>query len=124
MSLRGFCRSHSQSEKKEDNQSKKRRLLEAFFEKKKGKKAGPSQKFTGRSHTSKIGRSEKEKTKKVQLGWKHFKGAVSRQSSSFCLILPITRPQSLWNIKYAKKLQVNDKIRDPRQTNVSPEHYF
>ena len=52
------------------------------------------------------------------------KGAVSRQSSSFCLILPITRPQSLWNIKYAKKLQVNDKIRDPRQTNVSPEHYF
>ena len=24
-----------------------------------------------------------------------FKGAVSRQSSSFCVILPITRPQSL-----------------------------
>ena len=31
-------------------------------------------------------------------GW-HMKGAVSRQSSSFCLILPITRPQSLWNLK-------------------------
>ena len=27
------------------------------------------------------------------------KGAVSRQSSSFCLIFPITRPQSLWNLK-------------------------
>ena len=27
------------------------------------------------------------------------KGAVSRQSSSFCLILPITCPQSLWNLK-------------------------
>ena len=27
------------------------------------------------------------------------KGAVSRQSSSFCLVLPITRPQSLWNLK-------------------------
>ena len=27
------------------------------------------------------------------------KGALSRQSSSFCLILPITRPQSLWNLK-------------------------
>ena len=27
-----------------------------------------------------------------------FKRAVSRQSSSFCLILPITRPQSLWNL--------------------------
>ena len=75
LSLRGFCRSRSKSEKKElqDNQSKKRRLLEAFFEKKKGKKAGPSQKFTGGIHTSNIGRSGKEKTKKVQLGWKHFK---------------------------------------------------
>ena len=31
-------------------------------------------------------------------GW-HMKGAVSRQSSSFCLILPITCPQSLWNLK-------------------------
>ena len=24
----------------------------------------------------------------------------------------------------AKKLHVNDKIRDPRQTNMSPEHNF
>ena len=31
-------------------------------------------------------------------GW-HMKGAVSRQSSSFCLILPFTLPQSLWNLK-------------------------
>ena len=29
----------------------------------------------------------------------NLKGAVSWQSSSFCLILPITRPQSLWNLK-------------------------
>ena len=27
------------------------------------------------------------------------KGAVSRQPSTFCLILPIARPQSLWNLK-------------------------
>ena len=40
------------------------------------------------------------------------KGAVSRQSSSFCLILLIPSPH------------VNDKIRDSRRTNVSPEHYF
>ena len=52
------------------------------------------------------------------------KGAVSRQSSSFCLILPIIRPQSLWDLKKAKKLHANDKIGDPRQTNMSPEHYF
>ena len=29
----------------------------------------------------------------------NFKGAVSRQSSLFCLILPISLPQSLWNLK-------------------------
>ena len=27
------------------------------------------------------------------------KGAVSRESSSFCLILPITRPQWLWSLR-------------------------
>ena len=37
-----------------------------------------------------------EKYKNNQTG---LKGAVSRQSSSFCLILPISRPQSLWNLK-------------------------
>lgn len=45
LSLRGFCRSHSQSEKKEDNQSKKRRLLEAFFEKKERKESRPFSKI-------------------------------------------------------------------------------
>ena len=29
----------------------------------------------------------------------NIKGAVTRQSSSCCLILPITPPQSLWNLK-------------------------
>ena len=31
------------------------------------------------------------------------KGAVSRQSSSLCLILPITRPRSLWNLKLKQR---------------------
>ena len=53
-----------------------------------------------------------------------FKGALSRQSGSFCLILPITCPQLLWNLKWAKKLHINDKIRDLRQTNMSPRHCF
>ena len=34
-----------------------------------------------------------------QVSGQDLKGAVSRQSSSFCLILPITRPQSVWNLK-------------------------
>ena len=37
---------------------------------------------------------------------------------------PVNRPQSLWNLKEAKKLHVNNKIRDPSQKNMSPEHYF
>ena len=49
-------------------------------------------------------------------GWL-IKGAVSRQSSSFCLILPTARLQSLWNLMQAKKLNVNDKIRDLFETN-------
>ena len=51
-----------------------------------------------------------------------FKGAVSRQSSSFCLILPITHPHLLWNLKEAKKLLENDKIRDPRHPD--PDIFF
>ena len=57
---------------------------------------------------------------KKTLAWITIKGVVSRQSSSFCLILRITRRQSL----VSKEIHVNDKIRDPRQTNMSPEHYF
>ena len=34
-----------------------------------------------------------------QVSDQDLKGAVSLQSSSFCLILPITRPQSVWNLK-------------------------
>ena len=47
----------------------------------------------------------------IQSSLKGAQLAVSRQSSSFCLILLITRPQSLWNLKQAKnsKLHVNDK---------------
>ena len=33
-----------------------------------------------------------------QVSDQDLKGAVSRQSSSFCLILPITRPQSLLHV--------------------------
>ena len=44
---------------------------------------------------------EKKRTLRTQVKCdvKIVKGAVSRQSSSFCLILPITRPKSLWNLK-------------------------
>ena len=44
------------------------------------------------------------------------KGTVPWQYSSFCLILPITHPQSLWNLKPEKKLHANDKIIDTIQT--------
>jgi len=52
------------------------------------------------------------------------KGAVSRQSSSVCLVFPITRPFFLWNLTLANKLLVNDKITALWQTNMYPEHYI
>ena len=45
---------------------------------------------------------------------------MAAQFNTFCLILPNTRPQLLWKLKQAKKLQEHDKIRDPRQTNTPP----
>ena len=39
------------------------------------------------------------RSRMIWLDIRELKGAVSRQSSSCCLILPITRPQSLWNLK-------------------------
>ena len=33
-------------------------------------------------------------------------------------------PSIAMELKVRKKLHVNDKIRDPRQTNMFPEHYF
>ena len=73
LSVRGFCSSTSQSGKDEDSTSKKRRLLEAFWATKKGRKGLPSKKCSQRSQPAHTGNPEKEKTKKVQLGWKHFK---------------------------------------------------
>ena len=37
--------------------------------------------------------------KAIQSSHRGLKGTVSGQSSSFCLVLPDTRPQSLWNLK-------------------------
>ena len=48
----------------------------------------------------------------------YVKGAVSWQFSSFCLILPITHPQSPWNLKQAKKLLVNDKIAEIQNKQI------
>ena len=55
-----------------------------------------------------------------------FKGAVSWQSSSLCLTsIANDSPSIAMELKLtAKKLHGNDKIRDLRQTNMSPEHYF
>ena len=42
------------------------------------------------------------------------KGAVSWQSSSLCLILPITRPQLLWNLKYWVSKEITCKWQNQR----------
>lgn len=60
LNLRRFCQQQNKSGEDNDNKDRKRKLLEAFLEKRKGKK----------SSKSKV--AEKEKTKKIQLGWMHF----------------------------------------------------
>lgn len=60
LNLRRFCQQPNKSSEDNDNEDRKRKLLEAFLEKRKGKK----------SSKSKV--AEKEKTKKIQLGWMHF----------------------------------------------------
>ena len=64
--------------------------------------------------------------RQVDFIWKHnifpsFKGAVSRQSSSFCLILPITSTSIAMELKLSKEF--TGKWQNG-QTNMSPEHYF
>ena len=88
-----------------------------------GLKPSITRNFPGKLHAVKLFPKSCLTIDLNQMKW-YIKGAVSWQYSSFCLILPITRPQSPWNLQLAKKLHVNDKIRDPRQTNLSPEHYF
>ena len=72
LSLRGFCTSSTKLDE-EDTKSKKRSLLEAFLAKKKGKKSDPIPKRTQHISSSHNAKPEKIKTKKVQLGWKHYK---------------------------------------------------
>ena len=53
------------------------------------------------------------------------KGAVSRQSIQFILFnFANYSPSIAMELKVSKEIHVNDEIRDPRQTNMSPEHYL
>ena len=72
LSLKGFC-AHEKGESSsqlEGSKNRKRALLEAFLSRKKESKK-PSSK--SKSSYSSIKEPQKQKMKKVQLGWKHFK---------------------------------------------------
>ena len=72
LSLKGFC-AHDKGESSsqlEGSKNRKRALLEAFLSRKKESKK-PSSK--SKSRYSSIKEPQKQKMKKVQLGWKHFK---------------------------------------------------
>ena len=60
-----------------------------------------------------LGLNATEKMKLLTVHKKNFiKEAVSRQSSSFCLILPVTRPQSLWNLlRFSQTCELKFKSR-------------
>ena len=72
LSLKGFCARHKDegSSQLEGSKNRKRALLEAFLSRKKESKKPNSK---SKSSYSLIRESQKQKMKKVQLGWKHFK---------------------------------------------------
>ena len=71
LSLRGYCKTCGHSDKPDDSTNKKRALLQAVLSSsKKGKKPDNTKKNSNQSSLS-VAKREK-KTKKVQLGWKHF----------------------------------------------------
>ena len=75
LSLRGFCSTAQEKQHKEEKESKRRRLLEAFLSSKKDR----STKLTtasGNQQQKKKLEKEKKKSKRVQVGWKHFREEV------------------------------------------------
>lgn len=72
LSLKGFCARQKDETVTGGNNERKRALLEAFLSRKKEKKKPESTSINRSSHPS-IKKPEKLKTKKVQLGWKHWK---------------------------------------------------
>ena len=71
LSLKGFCaHQEDESSSQEGNKNRKRALLEAFLSRKKEKNKAKSK---SKSTASSIKEPPSQKTKKVYLGWKHFK---------------------------------------------------
>ena len=84
LSLRGFCSTAQDVQKNTDKESKRRRLLEAFLSSRKDR----SKKLVTSCHKEqkkKIGK-EKEKTKRVQVGWKHF-----REEAGDHVLVPLSK---------------------------------
>ena len=75
LSLRGFCSTAQETQHNKEKESKKRRLLEAFLSSKKdrSKKLVTS---SGNQQQKKKLENEKKKSKRVQVGWKHFREEV------------------------------------------------
>lgn len=75
LSLRGFCTTAQETQQNKEKESKRRRLLEAFMSSKKDRSMKLVTSSGNQQQKKKLAK-EKEKTKRVQVGWKHFRGEV------------------------------------------------
>ena len=75
LSLHGFCSKAQEKQQKEERESKRGRLLEAFLSSKKDRS---SKLMTASDNQQQKKRLEKEKnkSKRIQVGWKHFREEV------------------------------------------------
>ena len=75
LSLRGLCSAAQEKQQKEEKDSKRRRLLQAFLSSKKDRST-KSMTARGTQQEKKKLEKEKKKSKRVQVGWKHFREEV------------------------------------------------
>lgn len=85
LSLRGFCSTAQDVQKNTEKESKRRRLLEAFLSSRKDRSKKLMTSSVNKEQKKKIGK-EKQKTKRIQVGWKHF-----REEAEDHVLVPLSK---------------------------------
>ena len=85
LSLRGFCSTAQDVQKNTEKESKRRRLLEAFLSSRKDRSKKLMTSSVNKEQKKKIGK-KKQKTKRIQVGWKHL-----REEAEDHVLVPLSK---------------------------------
>jgi len=132
LSLRGFCTtSQEDMQKNKEKESKRKRLLDAFLSSKKDK--SKKLETSGKQEQKKKLEKEKKKSKRVQIGWKHFRAEdqiyaqvpLAKGGGSRCETMPLSSNSVNKNnfvgsnmkfySKYIKQMTINCWMCDNNQ---------